>query len=156
MTENSSIENIVPTGLIRRFMAIIYDLLLLLAILFIASLLAFVANRGVAIDSSHPYHTLYMAYLLMISFLYFAWFWVHGGQILGMKTWKIKLLSSTLGTISWKQALIRFCSAAVSWCCLGCGVIWSVFDKQHRTWHDIASNSRLIDLRHVSTNSSDH
>ena len=148
MTYNSILDSPpVAAGILRRVMAIFYDLLLLIALLFIASTLAFAANRGEAIDTSHPYHALYVACLFSICLLYFAWFWVHGGQTLGMKTWKIKLENKTLGKISWKQALIRFSVAIISWCCLGIGFFWSIIDKEHRTWHDIASHSRLLDLR---------
>ena len=148
MTDNHTIGSPpVAAGLLRRFMAIFYDLLLLIALLFIASTLAFAANRGEAIDSSHPYHALYVACLMSICFLYFAWFWVHGGQTLGMKTWKIKLKNKTRENISWKQALIRFSVAIISWSCLGIGYLWSIIDKEHRTWHDLASRSHLLDLR---------
>ena len=148
MTDSRTIyANYPPTGMIRQLMAIIYDLLLLLAILFIAFALASIANRGEAIDSSHPYHLFFVAYLIIICFLYFAWFWVHGGQTLGMKTWRIKLLSTSSGDFNWLQAGIRFCVAPMSCACLGLGFIWPVIDKKNRSWQDIASHSRLIDLR---------
>ena len=78
-------------GLFRRLMAIIYDLFLLIALLFIATAAAMVLNQGNAIQPGQPLYPFYVVYLLIISFIFYGWFWTHGGQTLGMKTWKMKL-----------------------------------------------------------------
>lgn len=136
-----------PVILLRRIMAIFYDLFLLAAILFLATALANAINQGKAIDQNSPYIIFLDIYLVSIIFFYFGWFWTHGGQTLGMKTWKIKLISNDSQVINWKQALIREITAAISWLFLGLGFFWSLFDQQKRCWHDISSNSTLIDLR---------
>lgn len=133
-------------------LAISYDLILLIAILLIATALAFIVNHGKAIDSEHPLHLLFAFYLLAIVFIYFGWFWTHGGQTLGMKTWKLELRCENGKTMSWSQALIRFVVAMVSWAALGIGYLWSIFHPQKRTWHDICSGGSIIDLRFVSSN----
>ena len=135
------------TGLIRRLMAILYDLFLLLAILFITTAVANALNQGESIDPDNPYYPYFVFCLLAISFFYYGWFWTHGGQTLGMKTWKMKLQSEQSRHFSWKQAAIRFLTAQLSWLCGGTGFLWSVFNRQNRTWHDIASSSVLVDLR---------
>jgi uncharacterized RDD family membrane protein YckC len=84
--------------------------------------------------------------MLGTCYLYFAWFWIHGGQSLGMKTWQIQLQSKNQ-EIDWKIAAIRFFSAIISWGVFGLGFIWSLFDKKNRGWHDMISNTVLIDLR---------
>ena len=132
-------------GLLRRLMAIFYDLFLLAAILFLATaIFSAIFNSGEALDKGTPYTTLLSFYLAGIIFVYFGWFWTHGGQTLGMKTWKVKLISNTSQTISWKQVLIREITTIIF---LGLSFIWSIFDKQKRCWHDISSNTTLIDLR---------
>ena len=146
MTENASIS-IQYTGLLRRLMAIIYDLFLLIALLFIATAITMVANQGHAIEPGQPMYPFYVTCLLVISFGFYGWFWTHGGQTLGMKTWKIKLQQQNGQHVTWSLAVIRFITAMLSWSAAGLGFFWSLFDPQRRTWHDIASNCVVIDLR---------
>jgi uncharacterized RDD family membrane protein YckC len=134
-------------GLVRRLMAIIYDLLLLLALLFIATTAAMVVNRGNAIVPGQPLYPFYVVYLLAISFVYYSWFWTHGGQTLGMKTWKMKLQQENGEAVTWSLALVRFITAIISWSAAGLGFFWSLFHPQKRTWHDLVSKCVLLDLR---------
>jgi len=128
-------------------MAIIYDLFLLLALLSVASAIAMIFNQGNAIEPGQPLYPFYVTCLLIISFCFYGWFWTHGGQTLGMKTWKMKLQQSNAQPITWPLALIRFTAAVISWSAAGLGFLWSLFHPQKRTWHDIASNCVLVDLR---------
>jgi uncharacterized RDD family membrane protein YckC len=133
-------------GLVRRLMAIIYDVFLLIALLFVATAVVMVFNKG-AIERGQPLYPLYLVYLLTISFVFFGWFWTHGGQTLGMKTWKMRLQQENGQTISWPLAFFRFIAAIISWAAAGLGFLWSLFHPARRTWHDIASRSYLVDLR---------
>jgi uncharacterized RDD family membrane protein YckC len=83
-------------------------------------------------------------YLLLIAFAFFGWFWVHGGQTLGMRAWRLRLVSADGGPVSWKQAAIRFAAALLSWSCLGLGFFWALIDREKRAWHDRLSGTRLI------------
>lgn len=74
----------------RYLMAVNYDLLLLLAWLFIATLPIIALNDGEAIGDSNPF---FIAYLWLASFVFYGWFWTHGGQTLGMRAWRIRLVS---------------------------------------------------------------
>jgi uncharacterized RDD family membrane protein YckC len=146
MTENANLSTRYA-GLGRRLMAIIYDLFLLMAIMFIATAIAMAFNQGKAIEPGHTLYPYYVSGLLIISFCFYGWFWTHGGQTLGMKTWKMKLQQDDAQSITWMLALIRFIAALISWSAAGLGFLWSMFDPQRRTWHDIASNCVLLDLR---------
>ena len=137
-----------PAGLLKRLMAIIYDGFLLLAILFMAQIIPF-AITGDAITRENSPLVLYLlnqVYLLVVSYLFFGWFWVHGGQTLGMKTWRIQLKTSTGGSINWQIAAIRFLGAIISWSFFALGFVWSLVDKKNRCWHDIMSATVLIQL----------
>lgn len=138
-------------GLFRRLMSIFYDLFLLTAILFLATALVNATNHGDAIDQSKLYTFFLQLFLSALIILYFGWFWTHGGQTLGMKTWKIKLIANDSQAIHWQQVIIREITAVISWLFLGLGFVWSLFDKQKRSWHDITSNTTLIDLREADT-----
>jgi len=146
MTENAKLT-LNYAGLMRRLMAIIYDLFLLIALLFIATAIAMSFNQGNAIEPGQALYPFYIIYLLVISFIFFGWFWTHGGQTLGMKTWKMKLQQQNGQALTWPLALIRFISAIISWSAAGIGFLWSLFHPQRRSWHDIASRCVLVDLR---------
>lgn len=130
-------------GLLRRLMAIVYDAMLLAAILLMASLLA------LPLLGANP-STLAMLgfrlYLLLIIFAFFTWFWSHGGQTLGMLAWRIRLHNSRPGPITLWQLLLRFLVAIFSWLMLGLGFVWSLVDKGKLTWHDHYSMTELLVL----------
>ena len=160
MTESTSAktgDNLNYAGLFRRLFAIFYDSFLLIAILFIVSAIATALNQGKAIEPDDTFYPLFVLIIFFLSYLYFAWFWTHGGQSLGMKTWRIKLISAEVSAsettstgntnIGWKTAAIRFISAIFSWAFFGLGFLWALFDKKNRCWHDLISKTLLIDLR---------
>lgn len=135
-------DNIVtPVGLARRLASIIYDLLLLCAVLFAASI---PVTMGLGIPYGHPLYIGYVVYIYTVIFLYFGWFWVHGGQTPAMKTWNIRLVETGGTNVSWKQALIRFLGACASSLLLGVGFLWSLIRKDKASWHDLLSETQLI------------
>jgi len=144
-----------PVSLVKRLLAIIYDLILLTAIFFVtgivmSTLTTFIVNNGNAITEEHSFYimnqVIILCALFISSLIFYGWFWTHGGQTLGMKTWRIKLVSENSDTISWKQANIRFFCAILSWSIFGIGFFWSLIDSKNRCWHDILSSTRLIQL----------
>jgi len=139
----------------KRFMAIIYDGFLLIAICFIvASLVSiittYILNDLNAITKEHPYYLLNQMIMLstifFTGFAFYVWFWSKGGQTLGMKTWMLQLVSDNGNEITRKQAVIRAITAVLSWSVLGLGFLWSLVDSKNRTWHDILSASHLVQL----------
>jgi len=152
MTESTNTE-LRYAGLFRRLFAIFYDSFLLLAILFIVSAIATFLNNEKAIEPGDALYPIFVILIFSLSYLYFAWFWIHGGQSLGMKTWRIQLQNydpenNSNRQIDWKIATIRIFSAIVSWSVFGLGFLWAFFDKKNRCWHDLISKTVLIDLRH--------
>jgi uncharacterized RDD family membrane protein YckC len=129
-----------------RYLAIIlYDALLLVSVLFFATLLILPFNAGIAFDKEQ---FLYPAYLFSVSFLFYGWFWTHGGQTLGLQVWKSRVLNRRMKALNWTEALIRFMVAILSWSCLGLGVFWILIDRNRRTWHDMISNTEIyLDLK---------
>jgi len=127
-------------GFFRYFAAIFYDLLLLIAIFFLATAILLPFNSGEAIKS--PF--VFPLYLYSIGFLFYGWFWTHGGQTLGLQAWKLRLVSNNASNITWKQAFIRYISASCSWLIFGLGFFWCLWQKDSKTLHDLSSNSYII------------
>ena len=148
-SNNSQTSTAIPpsVGLFRRLFAIFYDCFLLLAIYFVVSGVAIALNRGTAVEPGNTLQPLMVFILVSLSYLYFAWFWMHGGQTLGMKTWQIQLRSIDTGEINHKITVIRFITALFSWGFAGLGFLWAFIDKQNRCWHDISSKTIMVDLR---------
>ncbi len=138
--EKRNISNNLYVSLARRLGAIFYDVLILLTILILTSIIISIPFN---ITPSHPLFFVYQGCIYSISFLFYGWFWTHGGQTIGMKTWKFKITSIDGNQISWLKALVRYLVAIISWLPLGLGFIWSMFDHKKRTWHDIASRTQL-------------
>lgn len=130
-----------PPGIFKRLAVIIYDLLLLIAILFLATLILLPFQKGHLFQANSWQFSIY---LLFVSFLFYGWFWTKNGQTLGLVAWKLRVADKNGHNISWQQALIRFTIAILSWGVCGLGILWMLFNKDRLTWHDIASNSRLL------------
>jgi len=126
----------------RRLMIILYDALLLFAVLFFASAIGVMLHRGEAVENSLAFNV----YLLGVAFLYYGWFWTESGQTLGMKSWRVRLQQRDGSNITWQQAGIRFAAAILSWLPLGLGFLWMLWDKEGLTWHDRLSDTRLVRL----------
>ena len=146
-----------PTaGLIRRLAAIFYDFLLCVALVMVVTLayqqgilrmihggdtLRAMAEAG-ALD-----HDPVLASLALLSlFAFFAKFWTHNGQTLGMQAWGLRIQNADGSAIDLWQALLRFLIAIMSWLALGLGYWWMLIDKKRRTWHDIYSESQVVQL----------
>lgn len=131
-------------GLIRRLAAILYDSVLLGAVLFIAAALVIVPlglGLGIEVRGEHP---LFRLYVLAVTAVYYCGFWVWGGQTLGMRSWRIRLTGDGGEAVSLRQALLRFGAAWVSSLCLGLGFLAALIDPEKKTWHDRWSRTRLI------------
>jgi len=140
-----------PASFLRRIGAIFYDSMLVVSFLFVAGMLSMkgmmLAMGLENVPAGSITAKVFFVYLVLLAYLFFAWFWIHGGQTLGMRAWKVKLIRQDGMTISWGQAFLRFCYSIVSWVPLGAGYLWSLIDKDKQAWHDKASHSYLIDIR---------
>jgi uncharacterized RDD family membrane protein YckC len=142
-----------PAGLGRRLAAIFYDALLCVALLMVTTFIykliwmAFVGEaklRQLSETGSLDGDPLLSTLLLLALFAFFAKFWTHAGQTLGMQVWGIRVQNADGTGISLWQALLRFVVAIASWLCVGLGFFWSLFDKQKRSWHDMYSETQLV------------
>ena len=95
-------------GFFRRLAAQIYDFLLLIALLFLATALLLPFTAGEAVSDQQT--LIYRIYLAVISFFFYGWFWTHGGQTLGLRAWKIKVLTFDQKPISWTAGVVTFCN----------------------------------------------
>ena len=86
-------------------------------------------------------------YALLAPLVFFSWFWMHGGQTLGMRAWRLRLLGSDGSSVTLRQSVVRYVGAMLSMLALGLGYLWILFDRQGLAWHDRLSNTRLVITR---------
>ena len=142
-------------GLTRRLAAIFYDFLLCIALLIIVTfiykliLMGFYGQEQLkqmsdsgALDGDPLLSTV----LFMSLFGFFAKFWTHNGQTLGMQVWGLRIQNKDGTAITLWQAMLRFLVAIGSLLLLGLGYLWVIWDKEKRTWHDIYSESLVVHL----------
>lgn len=127
-------------GLIRLLLVMVYDGVILVGLLLIGAALASPLDSGNQRALQDPLFTLY---LLGIWFVYLAACWRHGGMTLGMRAWRVELYHAE-GRPGWGRCLVRFGVSLMSAAAAGLGFAWMLLDRQKRTWHDMASHTRLI------------
>lgn len=121
----------------------IYESLLLVAVLFIASFVFHLIFRD---TSSLFFRPAFQLYLLLVAGTYFTWFWTHGGQTLPMQTWKFRVISVDGNRLTLKQAVARYLFAVIGIFFFGCGIIWALFDRDRQFLHDRLAGTRIVKL----------
>jgi uncharacterized RDD family membrane protein YckC len=124
-----------------RLACLFYEALVVLAIVIIGLIIPH-ALIGVAAGIVAGSRVL-LAHLFLMLLFYFAWQWLHGGQTLAMKTWKIRLVSADGGPLRPAQALLRFAVAWPGTLLFGAGFLWAFLDPDGQYLHDRIAGSRL-------------
>jgi uncharacterized RDD family membrane protein YckC len=131
-----------PAGLIVRLLAMFYDALLLFSALLIATALSLLVTEG-TLSYHNPF---FRTFLFLICFSFYAWFWLHGGQTLGMRAWRLRLQRPDGQPITVWQALLRFMAAIPSLLPAGLGLFWMLVDRDRMAVHDRISESVIVRL----------
>ncbi|MEE8150492.1 MAG: RDD family protein [Nitrosomonadaceae bacterium] len=137
-----TIETSIP-GFWRRLLSMTYELLLLVAVLFIAGLIFHLMFH----DTDSPFFKIvFQLYLLSVAGIDLIWFWTHGGQTLAMQTWKLRVISADGKKISMRQAIARYLFAVTSISFFGCGILWALFDRDRQFLHDRLAGTKIINV----------
>ena len=135
--------DITTPGFWRRILCMIYEILLLIAVLFIAGFIFHLVYH----DTDSPYfRPVFQLYLLSVAGIYLIWFWTHGGQTLAMQTWKIRVISTNEERMSIWQAIARYFFAVTSISFFGCGIIWALFDREGQFLYDRLAGTKIINV----------
>lgn len=128
-------------GLGRRLASLLYEGLVLFAVLLIGFWLpqALLAGNGIQFNGKQLW--LHVFLLLMV---YCVWFWINGGQTLPMKTWRLRIVDAGGGAARPSQALLRYVASWPSLLLGGIGILWALFDKDRQFLHDRIAGTRII------------
>ena len=142
-------------------MAMVYDFLLLLAILFCYSMLyAFITvviSSEIGNDIQHvsnndvihelepiPLGWPYLVGVFALYAAFYIYFWYRPRQTLGMKAWKLSVVNVNAEPVSLAQCVRRFFAAIISVGVFGLGYFIILIDPEKRSWHDRLSNTRIV------------
>jgi len=148
-------QAIAPTtaNLLRRLMALLYDVFLLFAITLgygaFLLLIKILFNGTQDLETLQP--GLVMQILSFIGWLaalagYYYICWRKQGQTLGMKAWRIKLQQPDGNMATPKQCLIRTVLACISMAAAGIGYLWCLLPSSNGCLHDIYSGTEVVSL----------
>lgn len=156
-----------PCPLWRRLLALVYDLLIVVAIVMVVGLLCQLATRGQLIrtGATTVIPLWYQVLQALVVALYFISSWRRGGQTVGMRPWRIRVTGDDGGPPSLQQAVIRLLVAAAPlvllmlepalglsptlWVLLVAWASWfavALFDPRRRALHDLAAHTEIRQL----------
>jgi uncharacterized RDD family membrane protein YckC len=148
----------------RRLIALVYDLVAVLAIVMVVGLACQLATGGQLIATGGQVHIAwwYQPLQLLVVAAYFVVSWLRGGQTLGMRPWRIRVVADNGAPLSVQQALIRVLVAALPllflllapafgmkaalWAVAAGWAIWLVaalFVSRRRTLYDLAAGTEM-------------
>jgi uncharacterized RDD family membrane protein YckC len=127
-------------SLARRFGAILYDTLLVFALMFLATLPFIAIRAGEPVAAGDP---IYQVTMFVVAYVFFAGFWWRVGRTLGMQSWRLSLETMDGRKPDLSSASLRFIGALISWLPAGLGFWWALWDRDNLCWHDRLSDTRL-------------
>jgi len=145
LTAMIAAETNLSPSLPRRLTAMLYDALLVVAVIAVVNALALgiVVRVTAGEQQVLPAHLVQLLTALSIVG-FFSVFWLNGGQTLGMQAWRIKLVDFQGRPPTAGKVLLRCLGAFLSAACLGLGYLWCLIDHNSRYWHDYLSRTQLI------------
>lgn len=130
----------VQPGWLRQLAILLYDGLLLMAILGFATW-PFIVLFGDATAGWR--HYVLQAYLWGVASIYFVYSWCRSGQTLAMKTWRVYVYRLDGKPIRWQDGFLRYICASISIGFFAVGLIWAWLDREHCSLHDRLLGYRL-------------
>jgi uncharacterized RDD family membrane protein YckC len=136
-------------GFGRRAAALLYDSLLLAALLVIFTSGAVYLNHRVAVEpaSAGAWVYLYRTGLVAIVAGYYLVNWLRSGQTLGMRAWHLRAVAESGKPMALRAAALRILFGVLAWAPAALGVLWLYADPEHLALHDRLSKTRVVHLR---------
>jgi len=117
---HSNTSDLPPPTIKRRLTVMLYEAVLLFGVIAIAGLLfsiTFQQRNALYLRHALQY------WLFFVVGAYFVWFWIHSGQTLPMKTWRMRLVTAEGHAVPLKRAIARYLLAWL-WFLPGLAIAW--------------------------------
>ena len=125
-----------------RLLALLYDFFPVFGLWFLVAAL-FVAIRRAAVTGG-ALGLIEFAILWLVTGAYAIASWRRGGQTLGMRPWRLRVVADDGGRPAFKALLLRYVVGNVSLLLAGLGFWWAWVDRERLTWHDRLSRTRIV------------
>ena len=135
-------------GFAPRLAALLYDSVLLTALLIAYTSAAMLANHRLALEfaTAGAWVYAYRAGLIALIGGYYLLNWTRSGQTLGMRAWHLRAVTDAGMPMSIKTAALRFLCGILAWPPAMLGVLWLYADSEHLAIHDRLSKTRIVRL----------
>ena len=131
-------------GFLKRIFALVYDSLLIVAIVLVLSLLLVFVNEGYP-ESGSIVSFIQFFILVFAGPTFYTYFWItNKGQTTGMQAWKIKLVTKDGTELTKQKTMLRCLISTISFACFGLGYFWILYDKDNLSWSDILTKTKVI------------
>ncbi|AUJ69001.1 MULTISPECIES: RDD family protein [Pseudoalteromonas] len=147
-----------PANFSRRLASLIYDSLVVVAfamlttVLFLLTINALISfnvltlgnheDVSALIQADPILYTLRATLLVLVSVLFFAYFWTKSGQTIGMRAWRLKVQNPDGALLTWPKAIARSLCAL-----LGLGNLIVLLDfKKKRSLQDMLCGTEVVVL----------
>lgn len=128
-------------ALIRRYLAVVYETLLMLALTLSLTALYYLLSG----DASSGFKRFGLQVLLYLGMGgYFVRCWAISGQTLASQTWRLKVVSDTGAALTVQQAMLRYVVASVLLLPAGLTFWWALLDREQCFLHDRLLGSRVV------------
>jgi uncharacterized RDD family membrane protein YckC len=136
-------------GFGRRLAALLYDSVLLAALLVIFTSGAVFLNHRAAVEpeTAGAWAYLYRAGLVGVIAGYYLLNWTRSGQTLGMRAWHLRAVTESGKPLTLKAAALRLACGVLAWAPAALGVLWLYVDPEHLALHDRLSKTRIVHLQ---------
>ncbi|MDR8524912.1 MULTISPECIES: RDD family protein [Shewanella] len=154
---NNEHANFPRAGFIKRFGAIVYDLMLAVAVYMVAGAIGFGIFTGLTasgiidmagfehvsdlLNGTPLYKGIYQFWIVMCVGLFYISFWSYGGQTLGMRAWRLKIQHPNGQNLSMITAAAR-----LVWSLLGIGNLWILINGNKLALQDMMTRSEVVVL----------
>jgi uncharacterized RDD family membrane protein YckC len=133
-----------------RLLALFYDFWPVLALWMLVSA-AFTLGYTLAGHDPHqniapfsPLQWLLWAACWAVAGLYATISWRRGGQTLGMRPWRLRVVTLDGAAPSRRALWVRYAVGSASLALAGLGFWWAWIDRDRLAWHDRASGTRVV------------
>ena len=126
-----------------RLVSLVYEGILLFAVLFVSSYLFLSLARDA--QSGLP-RAIFQIYLLSVCGAYFVFCWARTGQTLPMKTWRMRIVTKEGSGLSAGRAFRRYL-LAIPGMLSGISLLWASFDRERQFLHDRLAGTRIVRVK---------
>lgn len=125
-----------------RLLALLYDLFPVAGLWFLVAAV-FVLLHGDAVTGG-ALGLLEFIVLWSVTGAYAVLSWRRGGQTLGMRPWRLRVVAADGARAPVRALLVRYAVGNLSLLAGGLGFWWAWIDRNGLAWHDRASGTRLV------------